>query len=363
MWWTHGQGLPALVTQGSLNDRVPGALGQPGTTVLFGNQRVGNDLRSGGRISGGYWFDCCQKCGIIGDYFGLGQQASTYTSPDCGPGQVIARPFTDVNPAFPGPSRELVCQDGVVLGNVSVSTTNNFQGAGAAFRRNICCLRCDDACGLDACTDPCNIGHCRRIDVIAGYRFYRMDDSVIIREALTSTNPGGGIPVGTSFTINDVFSTVNRFNGGEIGLLGEWYKGRWSAELIGRVALGNNQQTVTINGTTTLNVPGQPPAVTSPGGIYALPTNSGVFTRNEFVAIPQINANLGYQITCRLRGFVGYNALYWGSVARAGNVIDTTLNSSQIGGGTLQGPARPAFAFHDSTFWAQGLNFGFELRF
>ena len=44
--------------------------------------------------------------------------------------------------------------------------------------------------------------------------------------------------------------------------------------------------------------------------------------------------------------------------------IDLAVNTSQppLGGG-LVGPARPAFSFRDSDFWAQGVSFGVEFRY
>src|SRR5439155_11495517 len=57
MGWMKGQALPALVTTGSPNDALPGALGQPNTVVLFGDSTVGNGMRSGARFSLGWWCD------------------------------------------------------------------------------------------------------------------------------------------------------------------------------------------------------------------------------------------------------------------------------------------------------------------
>ena len=51
---------------------------------------------------------------------------------------------------------------------------------------------------------------------------------------------------------------------------------------------------------------------------------------------------------------------------RPGTAIDRTINFSQspvFSTGTLVGPARPAFTFKDSDFWAQGINFGLEFRY
>ena len=58
------------------------------------------------------------------------------------------------------------------------------------------------------------------------------------------------------------------------------------------------------------------------GGLLALPSNIGHFTNNAFSVVPEIGVNLGYQILPRLRGFVGYNMLYWSNVIRPGTSID-----------------------------------------
>ncbi len=59
--------------------------------------------------------------------------------------------------------------------------------------------------------------------------------------------------------------------------------------------------------------------------------------------------------------------LWISTVARAGEQIDPVINVSQFpirsGDGPLAGRARPAPKFHGTDFWAQGLNFGLELRY
>jgi len=51
-WTAKGDRLPAMVTQGGT-----GALGAPGTSVLFGNTDVADGWRPGARVRLGYWFD------------------------------------------------------------------------------------------------------------------------------------------------------------------------------------------------------------------------------------------------------------------------------------------------------------------
>ena len=132
-----------------------------------------------------------------------------------------------------------------------------------------------------------------------------------------------------------------------------------------KVALGEVHQTVDINGNTTFAVPGVTTA--SPGGLLALPTNIGSYTRDHFAVVPEVGVKVGYQVTEHLRVFVGYTFLYLSNVLRPGELIDRTVNVSQLpsilGPGTLVGAPRPALTFKDTDFWTQGVNFGLELRY
>src|SRR5205823_3673536 len=50
LWWIKDSNIPPLLTTGSPADPLPGALGQPHTTILFGGGNVDNYTRSGGRF-------------------------------------------------------------------------------------------------------------------------------------------------------------------------------------------------------------------------------------------------------------------------------------------------------------------------
>src|SRR5262249_40022373 len=104
-----------------------------------------------------------------------------------------------------------------------------------------------------------------------------------------------------------------------------------------------------------------------PGGLLALPSNSGRYHVGEFSAIPQIGLQLAYQFNPQVRAFVGYNFLYWSNVARPGDQVDPGVNPSQVpalrDGLHATGPARPASAVHETDFWAQGLSVGAEFRY
>ena len=107
------------------------------------------------------------------------------------------------------------------------------------------------------------------------------------------------------------------------------------------MALGTTQQVVAIDGSTVVSFPGQPTA-TNQGGILALSSNIGHYTHNSFSAIPQLSGRVGYRLTERLTFLVGYTAIYWGHVARAGDQIDTAVNPNLIPPPISGGPNRPS---------------------
>src|SRR5262249_26743608 len=130
----------------------------------------------------------------------------------------------------------------------------------------------------------------------------------------------------------------------------------------GAVALGYLHTGVDISGATRVTVPGSAP-VDSTGGLLALPTNIGHHSIERFAVMPTVAARLGYPVTDNVRAVVGYNFLYLGNVTRAGDVIDTTVNPTQLPPGTLVGPARPAFIEGKSDYWLHGISGGLEFRY
>ena len=140
-----------------------------------------------------------------------------------------------------------------------------------------------------------------------------------------------------------------------------------------KVALGDVNEQVRVNGVTLTNLVAGPgtPLLTYPGGLFAQPSNIGTHSRDRFAVLPQADVNVGYQVFSCARVSVGYSFLYLSNVARPGNEINRALNVTRIpfnndpAGSALvpAGPAQPAFNARDSSFWAQGLTFGLEVRY
>jgi hypothetical protein len=172
---------------------------------------------------------------------------------------------------------------------------------------------------------------------------------------------GGPADPPNSLTILDRFSTYNRFFGGQLGGRVFWHLANLELGATGKVALGSTQQQAILTGITTLNMPGGTPT-TNPGGILVQPTNSTRFFQSTFGVVPEFGLDLGYWLTPQIRLGMGYQFLYWSRVARPGNEIDTTVNAAQVPRDIRfangLGDPRPAFGFHSSAYWAQGINWG-----
>jgi len=358
-WWIKQGHTPPLATSGTVASS--GALG-PGTTTLFGGDQDYN-LRLGGRFTAGYWLNSGQTKGIEGSYFFLTGPADNFNanSNDLPGSMVLARPF--FNPISGTQDSQLISFPGITSGAVGITSSSQLQGAQLNLICNLCC--CRNSC-CDCCQTNCWNSYGYRVDMITGFAYFGLRENLAITENLTflPTAPSPPFVPGDTIAVADRFQTSNNFYGPQIGARAEWWRGRWLVNAVGRLALGDTNQQVRINGTTVFTDPSTGP-VTQQGGLLALPTNIGAYQRNQFTVVPQINFNLGRQVTSNLRVYVGYSLLYWSSVARPGDQIDFNVNPTQLptatGPGTLVGPARPAFTFQDTGFWAQGINIGLAI--
>ena len=348
-WWMRGAALPPLITASPADTPATqaGVLGAPTTAILFGDNRVNDNGRSGGRFTLGAWLNECRTLGVEGDFFLLSSRGSGFVASSTG-SPILARPFLDATTGRP--NSELVAFPGLLAGTVSAhSASTGLLGADAMLRANLC-RGCD-----------------YQLDLIGGYRYLRLSDGLGVAENLLSTSPNNPnfVPLGTSFILADQFYTRNEFHGFNFGLKGKVWRGPWVLEGRALMAVGDDREVLNISGTTTVTVPGVPPPVTSPGGLLALSSTTGHFSRERGQVIPEFGVRAGYQVTRGLQVFVGYTFLYWGDVLRAGNQVDLAVNPNLLpGSGTpAPGAQRPMPLLTGSSFWAQGIDLGIELRF
>ena len=255
---------------------------------------------------------------------------------------MLARPFFNVNPIAGPPLQdsELVAFPGLLAGNVGVNLSSSLWGAETNLRTNLW------------------RGSFYKVDLLGGFRYLSLDEDLRINEDLTvvAVSPPVGIAV------SDRFQTQNHFYGGQVGFDTELFFGRWSLDLLTKVAMGTVAETTNISGfTTTATTTG---STTLPGGLLALPTNIGHHERDRFAVMPELGVKFGYDITDWMRLTVGYNLLLLSNSVRPGQQIDTHVNPTFLPGSpvAVSGPALPVYPGHDTVFSAQGVTMGLEFR-
>jgi hypothetical protein len=341
LWWIKDSSLPVLVTTGTVASQ--GILGQAGTTVLFGGEHE-NDAFSGGRFTLGYWLDSCQTWGIEGSYFFLAER-STGFSANSNQFPIIARPFFNLNQGIEF-AEETSGQR--ASGAIAIDLPVRFWGLEANVRRNL----------LSGCS--------YRVDLLGGIRYLDLAEDLDIVE---STDVQAGVPVlgGNNFLVFDGFHTRNQYYGEQLGVDAEYRRGKWFVDFRGKVAIGVNHESLNIVGNELVtNAAGAASFIQ--GGLLALPSNIGHFSRDHFAVAPEVGINFGYQVTDHVRAFVGYNFLYLSSVIRPGDQVDRVLDITQIPNFPVPGVqatalGRPTVLFKETDFWAQGINFGVEIRY
>jgi len=333
LWWTSGMHVPPLITTSPQGTPLgaAGVLGQPTTTVLVGGT-INNEVRSGVRTREGVWLDRNDRFGLEGSFVYMGVDGERFTATPANVNDIIARPFFNV--ALGLPNSNVANFPALDFGSARVTTHGELFLADANLRAKLFC------------------GNDWRIDVLAGYRFANLNERLVISENLVSV---GVAQAGTGFLITDRFATQNQFEGGQLGLAGEWQRGRLFVDWRGLVALGAGIKSVTISGTTTTTAPGAAP-VTTNVGLLAQPSNSGTFHSTDFSVLPEVGVNVGYQVSDAIRLWVGYSFLYWTRVVRPGNQIDLRVDLTQV-------QPLPAFHMNRTDIWMQGINFGAGLRF
>jgi len=353
-WWGSDAYIPPLVTSSPVGtpQNLAGELGEPTTQILFGEEKIGGEQQSGGRIQARYWMVEGEFLALEGDFFMLEHSVTQFGVQSAfgggaSGGQILARPFFDALDdqwiasliAFPN----FVDEFGNVInlsGGVEVESRSEVQGAGGGGRHLMWV----------------DFDHCKRLFVVGGYRFYRFVDRLGINDSVEPV--GGFFAPGTRINTSDSFGVENEFHGGEIGLACEMRHNCFTIDVLGRVALGNNRQQVSIDGSTV--VFDGTDSLYFNEGLLAQRSNIGVHNRDRFAIIPEVQVNLGYQINGNIKARVGYTMIYWFDTLRAGDQIDLQVNLNQ---GVQPQPAVPTVPFTTADWWLQGINAGLEVQF
>ncbi len=347
LWWTKGMRVPALVTtcpDGTASDEA-GVLGATGTSILFGDSEMNDGPRSGGRFELGTWLNPSHCNAIEVTYMFLDEEQESFrgTQTDY---TILARPFFNVEDGQQDSSLINYHDvgddlDDLVEGSLDVSVKTKFDSLSVAYR---------------ATTIRSPYGS---FGVYGGYRFARLNDDINISSSTVSLDPA---TLGTTYDLYDAFSADNTFNGGEFAVDFQQQIGdRWWGQMSAKAALGATRSRTRISGQTT-TIDGTSTTVTD-GGLLTQPTNLGGYGSTNVSSIMEFGVSLRRKLSPCTALVFGYDCVFWTKVLRAGDQIDFAVNPTQISGGTLDGPARPSFPNAASTYWAQGLRFGFEAQF
>lgn len=344
LWWTKGNPVPALATfspDGTLRPDA-GVLGTSGVEVLAGDEQLDGSVRPGGRVTLTRQFAAFPSLALDASVFFIGDGRPSRDFYQFSDGaSIISRPF--YNAVETREDAELVAYPEVLAGAVTVHSTSEIVSPEVSLRYELS----GSALG--------------RVHVLGGYRYFRLRESLSIREDLISIDQGGLIPLGTTTNLEDHFVTRNEFHGGELGVSVDFEREYVTLAFLAKVALGNVHRVVDIQGNTVVTIPDLP-ATTTAGGLLTQPTNMGQYRSNQFGVLPEFGATTKVRLTRRVDFVAGYSLLFLNGVARSGAQIDREVNPSQIGGEPLAGVARPRFELAESDFWAHSLNLGVEYR-
>jgi len=326
--WRKHRFFPALVTT---NPTAPPILGDPGTTVLFGDEFVGGNAKSSFRADFGVWISRCIGAGISG--YSITQEEIKF-SLDGGPtgtpifGQPFFNTLTGVQSvnllSFPGAQ---------INGHIDIEANNRIWSFDLYARYRF----------LGSC--------CFKFDLLAGFLYNSLTDNLVV-----NTFTSGIIPP-LNASVSDNFSVKNQFYSGLIGFVAEWRSCSWAVNVIGKVGLGNMHRHVEISGFTAAGLAGTSTIIGSVNsGFLAQPSNIGTHTHTQFEAVSQISTNIQLKIWPHIWATLGYTYIFWPSVDLAGNQIDLNINPTQIIG--LIGAPAPLFHENPTSFWAQGVTAG-----
>lgn len=311
--------------------------------VVLGNEKLKNDWHSGGRFAVGYWFDECKNLGAELNYFFLGTNSKhSHVASNAEGAPRLRVPFFNVTTGLPD-SVALATPD-IFRGNASLKISNSMQNAEANM---VIAMPAYD---------------CSNFRIIAGFRYWNFN------EKLTFTTESPFIPTNSIYNNRDKFRTQNNFYGGQIG--GSFNQRYCSLcfNITGKVAVGAMCQESQIDGLFVTNeFTGEVQSFL--GGYFAQPSNIGKHKKTRISVIPEVDINMGYQITDCFCVHVGYTFLYATNVLRAPKQMSSAINPTQSANlefnpnPVLVGEPVPTGKLKSSSLWAQGVNVGIDFTF
>ena len=193
-----------------------------------------------------------------------------------------------------------------------------------------------------------------RVELVGGYSYFNIEDSLSINSSRTNTVTGRVVDV------RDRFEATNNFHGGQIGFQTSIHKGPISLTSLTKVHMGNMRQLVNINGAGQRRFLGVPGVETFDTGLYTVGTE-GRARQNEFAFAPEANFKLGYRMRNYVNFTVGYSFIYWNRVALSGDQFDGLVDQSRFQNPLAPPPQLPTVK--DRGFFVHGIDFGVTIDY
>ncbi len=336
LMWRVGDGLPPLVTTSDVATGS-GVLNAPGTRVLFGGERVLDELTAGGRVTLGTWLDNSHCRSLVFRGWGAEQDSYQFAS-DEDQNSILARPFFDVTDGnTPANASQVVAAPGQRNGSINLDGASNVFGGDVSLRQRW-------LGGLGGF-----------VDVLYGYQYMRVDEDLSIATSSTVL-ANQAIPVGTILAVRDQFDAENEFHGGQLGLAARYREGCWSFNGTLKAAAGSVKRTAIRSGSTRASLGG----VTNvdPNGLLVRSTNAGTISDNTFGWVPELDATIGWRWTRNLDLTFGYHVIALTDAIQVSGTIDPDLAVNAADNPT--GQQRPSGALRYDTFYIHGIHFGLQ---
>ena len=362
--WTKRAPLNApLVTTSTDLVNSMGAIGQQGTSVIFGGDGLPSRTFTGARLTAelNLQENCRWFLPIEVSFFYMQQQRTDFNAQSDTMGfPPLFRPVFATQ--LDGETSFVSAFPGEVAGGIRITSASRLWG----YEINVIGMS-----GPVISDGPCNN---IRLGLFAGYRYFDLSEDLEIFSTASPINAAFSVPFqgalfgpGNTTQVNDVFRTHNFFNGAQIGARLDWASGPFFINLGAKAAIGGVEQIVNIYGTSSLVNPALAAPITLPGGILAVPSNGGLHHRSEFCFLPEAIVTAGIDFTQNIRLQVGYDILYLSSVVRPGTHVSAAVDTRQVVTDVNFNPAAtvtdPRFQYHATNFYLQALSIGLTFRY
>jgi hypothetical protein len=322
------------------------------TADTFGDERLSRRANPGARVALGYWWTADDPWapagriplyGVETRFFFVGQRSAT-VSEDQSP--TLTRPFYSLNDG--SLSGVVVAAPGLATGALTVTASESLWGGEANYWSNLYYDWPGTTCSVEG---------------MVGVRYLNLRDDIRIGRVSAFNAAPVGFPAyaflaGNLISEQESFATRNQFLGGQVGVRGNMFFDKLviSGEL--KLAVGNVNEQITIQGSQTRTLPSGQVLVAS-RALLALPSNIGRHNRNQFAEVPEMGVKFAFPINNYLTIAAAFNTMYWSRIARPADQIDRVIDTSQIPSFPSAGAApgllgRPTVPFTQSDYWLFG---------